>query len=303
MNGLKQKNGFTLLEALVIITIIGIVVTISSLNLNDSDRNFAIDATHQQFISTIEKAKSDAINGVYTDPNVEPVVHGVHIFNNATTYSLFTSSDDNEYDASEDTRTITLPLGMTFSTSETLPLDLSFELFSGDFYVTGSLPSSPVSIHVVHTASSESERVTINEEGLILTTGDICGDGVIQIGEACDYNGDTFSNDNNSPVACNAICQIEYCGDGIIQDGTSPRFANGTPMPGNPNRREQCDSTGDGTCTTQCQISGGGGCGSISPYTEPPTGPASMQFLIMLTLLPFITYASYRYMDRFSSRK
>ncbi len=63
-----------------------------------------------------------------------------------------------------------------------------------------------------------------------------CGDGTIQSGEECD---DGNSNDGDG---CSSICQEEFCGDSVIQEGLG----------------EQCD---DGN------TNGGDGCGPLC-YTE-----------------------------------
>jgi hypothetical protein len=65
------------------------------------------------------------------------------------------------------------------------------------------------------------------------------------------------------------LCEIEpICGNGIIEPP------------------EQCDSPGDGTCTTQCTFSGGTGC-SISPIIGGPPSSGT-PFALLLMIVPAI---------------
>jgi cysteine-rich repeat protein len=68
-----------------------------------------------------------------------------------------------------------------------------------------------------------------------------CGDGVVQVlfGEQCD------DGNNDDGDGCNAVCQEEFCGDGLINNGP----------PGGPG--EQCDdgNSQDGDCcSSSCQL-------------------------------------------------
>ena len=72
-----------------------------------------------------------------------------------------------------------------------------------------------------------------------------CGDGVIDTGEQCD---DGSTNSNSSPNTCRENCTLPFCGDGVVDDGThrdTGKVFNEACDDGN-----QDDSDG---CTAKCE--------------------------------------------------
>ena len=276
-----NEQGYSLIEVLVVIAVIAIVAGVANFNLSSGNRVVTLDGAVEQLVTDIERAKLDAVNGVYLTSSTAPVSHGIH-FDTATPnqYIVFSGSDDYVYDVSEELRIVSLPQGIEIEQAVYSKFDVAFELFTGDYYLGGYEAPQKISVDLRDTTTGDSETVTINEEGLIVFN-QICGDGVVQVGEQCD-DGNFASNDE-----CSAGCRIEWCGDRIVQNQVRPRTADGSYMlPSDPSKLEQCDSPTN--CSSTCQGVGGGGC-SISPHT-PPNDNSGAWLAYLLLSIPVILF-------------
>ena len=97
-----------------------------------------------------------------------------------------------------------------------------------------------------------------------------CGDGVIDTGEQCD---DGSTNSNSSPNTCRKNCTLPFCGDGVVDNGShrnTGKAFNEACDDGN-----QDDSDG---CTTKCeQCLQLGQMGNIEITTNTDLCPAKYQ--------------------------
>ncbi len=121
--------------------------------------------------------------------------------------------------------------------------------------------------------------------------GNVCGDGVLQLGEECD-DGNTTPGDG-----CQATCRLPYCGDGVIDPGetcdegllnsdepgatcrigcTPAGCSDGILDPG-----EVCDDgnlvDGDG-CDSDCDLSCGRGSGATMVFPRASDGACLLGF-------------------------
>lgn len=78
-----RKNGFTLVELMVVVAIMGTLLTIGTLAFNSMTRKSAIEAQTKEIYGDLMKARSEAI---YQKSNRSAVVNGVQ-------FSIFPTSD------------------------------------------------------------------------------------------------------------------------------------------------------------------------------------------------------------------
>lgn len=124
---MKREAGFTLVELLIVITVIGVMIAIAALNLaGESKKNRLKEAT-TQFYSDLKRCRVDAMTKV-TDVNTRG--YGFK-FIDATSYKTFEFNDlDNDYnydtapaDEAINPVTITVPYGVQVSSGAlTTPL-------------------------------------------------------------------------------------------------------------------------------------------------------------------------------------
>ncbi len=92
----KNKiRGFTLIEILIVITLIGFIISLGSVvNIDFYNREIRL-SEQATLISILQKARSDAMN------NIHATSHGVHIENN--TYTIFEGTTYNPNESSNQT--------------------------------------------------------------------------------------------------------------------------------------------------------------------------------------------------------
>lgn len=141
----NKKSGFTLIEILITITLIGIVVGLGSVvNIDFYSREIRI-SEQATLVSILQKARSDAMNNINATP------HGVHIGN--TAYVIFHSQS---YDPNEtDNQTIERNPNITTTGLQ----DIVFEQLSGNTENTGTI--------ILKDPNDLEKSITIKANGLI----------------------------------------------------------------------------------------------------------------------------------------
>jgi prepilin-type N-terminal cleavage/methylation domain-containing protein len=85
MSKYTLQSGFTLLEIIVVVGLIGVIALLFMSSFTDSVREASLDSTYASVITALESARSKSISGVGTE------THGVRI--STTTIGVFTGSD------------------------------------------------------------------------------------------------------------------------------------------------------------------------------------------------------------------
>lgn len=126
---IKQNGGFTLVEVLTVLAIIGIMTGIIGLNMAGEVKKYRLKEATTQFYSNLKKCRVDAMSKTSNDKTRG---YGFTV-NNATTYQTFEFNDTNNnytYSTGEELNptTITLPNGVqvrreTGTLTETLLFD------------------------------------------------------------------------------------------------------------------------------------------------------------------------------------
>lgn len=65
-NSLRSTHGFTFLEMMVVIVLLGLITALAIPNLNETLANYKLNAAAQEFITQIRYVRSRAINGEST---------------------------------------------------------------------------------------------------------------------------------------------------------------------------------------------------------------------------------------------
>ena len=111
-----NKKGFTIMELLVVIVIIGIASSVMVINFNKGEQNNKLQRSAQQVIQSIRKAQNLALSSAEISGQIYDY-YGVH-FDKQTmpsSYYVFASLLDKIYDTGEEVETINLEQGITIS--------------------------------------------------------------------------------------------------------------------------------------------------------------------------------------------
>ena len=149
MKHLLNSKGFTLIETILVISIMGILLGTASVSLINYQRNNMLRSTADEISSNIKRVKSNAISSL--DNNL----YGIHFENNK--YVVFKGNVYNSSDSSNEI--FNLSGGLTFSN---IRLDGSNNLIFSKFF-GGALTSGTIDL----VSGSKVIRFTINSEGSI----------------------------------------------------------------------------------------------------------------------------------------
>lgn len=119
---LEGESGFSMLQMVVAIAIISIVASFGFIAIKRSQSDLALQGSIRQFSGYLEKGRVEAVRR-----HVASATTIVTILNN----SSYTVTLDSNYDgtlAASETRTITLPTGVTFNSANiTYPATIAFD--------------------------------------------------------------------------------------------------------------------------------------------------------------------------------
>lgn len=85
----KRQKGFSLLEMLVVISIIGLISTILIVNWRKNEKQYLLQRVAQNIIQDIRKAQDMALNGTKYENQEVPYSYGIFFDKNKEYYQLF----------------------------------------------------------------------------------------------------------------------------------------------------------------------------------------------------------------------
>ena len=152
----KSSEGFTLLELIVVFSVIAILSTIGIASFVTYSRTQALDSATLQFENTVNQAKSESLSQVKPD-TCPGQLSGYEVdILNSTQYSMSVIC------GSTIGTTTTLPTNISFTTP---PATVFFPVLSGGVQVTGISSGPPWNIAL--TAYGLTKTVTIDSVGNI----------------------------------------------------------------------------------------------------------------------------------------
>lgn len=123
MKSIFKQSGFSILEMLVVISIIGFLSTIVLVNYQDVGRKSAVSVAAQNLASDIRRAQSYALNGKTAHSQN---FWGIRFSNNPTSntsYTIYTTGTMYDYHSSDDVFTVDLPKNVKIKYFESLGVD------------------------------------------------------------------------------------------------------------------------------------------------------------------------------------
>jgi len=159
---IKDSQGFTLIEILIVIMLLGIMFMLGLFISFDFYRNYSFRSEKDNIISILQKARSESLN------NINQRRHGIH-FTNTGKYIIFecnsTIPQCYTYADADKSKDIIIESTYNITISGT-PFDVVFEQLSGSYCTNMACSTaSPLSINISDGINSYS--ININSEGRI----------------------------------------------------------------------------------------------------------------------------------------
>ena len=151
-NDNNWQAGFTLIEMLVVIGIIGTLVGLSTISLVKVQHNTTVTAAVDQLLSDMRTQQTKAMAGT-EDTNGNANSYGVYIDSTNNKYVLFQGTT---YSAGASNNFSVSLTGITFSPTETI----DFSQRSGEI-------GNSYTITVINTNGSEQKTITMNKYGVV----------------------------------------------------------------------------------------------------------------------------------------
>ena len=166
---LKKISGFTIIELLVVIFIIGLLSTLVLVNYRGGQKKYALSQSVQQLVSDLREAQNMAMSGV----DIEGQYYGYGVYVNRhdlnTSYQLYADeNNDNKYDSGESLETVSLPEGIEIKlTSPASKVDVFFRSPEPTTYINSPSSVNPGTITLELKGASLTKTITVTTAGLI----------------------------------------------------------------------------------------------------------------------------------------
>lgn len=160
----KKQSGFTLIEMIVVIVIIGILAGMGIVRVIKLDQSRLVENASKNFAGTLLVAKSRAFAGVRPAACVGQLLDWRVVVSSQTSYKLSTGCGNSITPTIFDKQTVTLPTGVTVS----LPIDsVIFPIRKGIAVMGTTQASSPQQF--VFQGNGLTRIVTVYDDGRVAT--------------------------------------------------------------------------------------------------------------------------------------
>lgn len=130
-NSVPLQTGFSLIEVLLVLTIVGVLLSGTLFFTNNYYRDTALQNERQLLMSLLYTARADAMN------NIDGVPHGVAFF--PTGFSGYVLFSGHDYELSDPTTRRTVPIDYPVVLATPAPAFVTFGQLSGDASYNGEL--------------------------------------------------------------------------------------------------------------------------------------------------------------------
>jgi prepilin-type N-terminal cleavage/methylation domain-containing protein len=145
----KNSIGFTIIELLVVVAVIGVISTMLVVNWRQGEKQYLLQRTAQEMVQNIRKAQDMALTSSRHECEI-PDNYGVYFTTQSPgSYKIFADkNDNNQYDgADSDVENIDIESGIEISALSSEPkLHLTFSLPDAFVYISPSATSATITI-------------------------------------------------------------------------------------------------------------------------------------------------------------
>jgi prepilin-type N-terminal cleavage/methylation domain-containing protein len=146
----SKDKGFTLIEVLVVMGILGILSTLGYLVTIDFYKSYSFNAERDTIVSLLQKARAESLS------NINNSAHGVYM--DGTNYTVFQGAAYNSGNSLNQSIPVSPGISIQPQPPLTMPLTIDFTQLSGDSSVNGNFTL---------TDGKRSETISLNNEGQI----------------------------------------------------------------------------------------------------------------------------------------
>lgn len=145
-----NKKGFTLIEALVVVFIIGLISAVLIVNWRKNEKQYQVQRTAQEIVQNIRRAQDMALNSFkYQEDDGVPDNYGVYFDKTmANSYIIFADENgNNKYNGGEDMETVSIDSGVEINSLSSEPkLHITFSLPDAFTIINPAAVSATVTI-------------------------------------------------------------------------------------------------------------------------------------------------------------
>lgn len=153
MRNLKSQNGYTFIELLVVVAILGIMFGLAAINLLNAQQTTSLKTAEETLIADMKNQQLKAMNGIDNSGSF-----GIHFpVPGNNTYVLFQGNTYDPLSSGNYTVSINGPISINGT-------DIVFNKVSGEIYGY----TNPVDITVKNTNDSSQKVIELNQYGVIV---------------------------------------------------------------------------------------------------------------------------------------
>jgi len=157
------NSGFTLIEMIVVITIIGIISSVMFANFRFGKKEITLVNAAEDLVGNLRLAQNMSL-GLKIEEGVTPQGgYGIRVQVGSTTYELFADNGDKIYQTDEIVNNVSLPDEIEITSVSTgSPSDIVFVPPHTDIYINASQSSDEIRIYLQLKGTSKTKEILIN---------------------------------------------------------------------------------------------------------------------------------------------